>query len=170
MPVKEAVKLIGIRLQIQRSLNLSEPESPRLQKSRLPGALPVRARRGCTKPLAPRGSRQRHPVALDLRQRRVDERLADAPLEKLGAYFRGSLGSAHAAADELLRETCFVQEPFLLQPVEHLISHVPGMGTGKKFPAQFKSAVLPAGKQVQRLLAAGTPLFLQWVVGRFRLA
>ena len=170
MLIGQAVKLIGIRLQIQRCLDLTVLKSPRFQESRLPGAFLVCTRRGRAEPLAPRGGRQRHPVALGLRKGSVDERVANAPLEKLRAYFRGSLSPARAAADELLRESCFIQKPLLLQPVEHLICYIPGMGTGEKFPAQFEPTVLPADKQVQSLLAAGTTLFLQWIVGRFRLA
>ena len=117
-----------------------------------------------------RVGRQRHPVAFRLRQRLVDQRFADASLEKLRTYFRGSLAPAGAAADELLRETRFIQKPFPLQPVENFIRNGLGMGTGEKFPAQLQSAVLPAGKQVQSLLSTGSPLFLQWVFGRFRLA
>ena len=170
MSMKQFVKLIGIGFQIQRGLDLSVLESPRFQKSRLSGTFPVPSRRRRAESLAPRGGRQRRPVAFDLSQRRVDERFADAPITKLRTYFRGSLAPARAAVDKLLRKTRFIQKPFLLQPVEHLVRQVFGVGASQKFPAQLQSAVLAAGKQIQSLLAAGATLFLQWVFGRFRLA
>ena len=114
MLMKQSVKLIGIGFQIQRRPNLPVLKSPRLQEPYLPGAFLVHVRRSCTEPLAPRGSRKRDPVAFGLRQRRVDERIADAPLTKLRTYLRGSLAPARAAANELLREARFIQEPFLL--------------------------------------------------------